>query len=91
MTVATIWKNGRIIDAKDQGARHGDMLMMTALLCNNAGFDGNKYKDDPTETALLKWGGESTGIRITTSYSKQSIERILWISIFFLSHQILPR
>jgi sodium/potassium-transporting ATPase subunit alpha len=31
-----------------------EMLMKTAYLCNNAVYDREKYKGDPTETAILK-------------------------------------
>jgi sodium/potassium-transporting ATPase subunit alpha len=61
MTASKIWKDDRVIDAKDYRTQANDMLMQTALLCNNARLCGNDYKGDPTETALLKLGRESMG------------------------------
>jgi sodium/potassium-transporting ATPase subunit alpha len=61
MTALKIWKDDQIIDAKDHRPQAGDMLMQTAILCNNARFADNEYKGDPTETALLKLGRESMG------------------------------
>ncbi|MBI5409477.1 MAG: cation-transporting P-type ATPase [Nitrospirae bacterium] len=43
-----------------EGASY-DMLMTTAYLCNNAVFDGEKYKGDPTEAAILKAAREAIG------------------------------
>jgi len=59
MTASKIWKDSTILAAKDQRTETGDMLMRTALLCNNARFADNHYTGDPTETALLKLGRES--------------------------------
>ncbi|MGE5300618.1 MAG: cation-translocating P-type ATPase [Acidobacteriota bacterium] len=59
MTAAKIWKDDQVIDAKDHTPQAGDMLMQTALLCNNALFTDNEYRGDPTETALLKLARES--------------------------------
>jgi sodium/potassium-transporting ATPase subunit alpha len=61
MTASKIWKDDQVIDAKDHRPQSGDMLMQTAILCNNARFADNEYKGDPTETALLKLGRESMG------------------------------
>jgi sodium/potassium-transporting ATPase subunit alpha len=61
MTASKLWKGDQIIDAKDHRPQTGDMLLWTALLCNNARFVDNAYKGDPTETALLKLGREILG------------------------------
>ncbi|MDA8106239.1 MAG: cation-transporting P-type ATPase, partial [Nitrospiraceae bacterium] len=61
MTAAKIWENDQFIDAKDYSPQAGNMLMQTALLCNNARFADNEYKGDPTETAVLKLARESIG------------------------------
>ena len=61
MAASKIWKDDQVIDAKDHRPQANDMLMQTALLCNNARFADNEYKGDPTETALLKLGRESMG------------------------------
>ncbi|MDA8241811.1 MAG: cation-transporting P-type ATPase [Nitrospiraceae bacterium] len=61
MTAAKIWKDDQVIDAKDYSPQAGDMLMQTALLCNNARFADNEYRGDPTETALLKLARERIG------------------------------
>jgi sodium/potassium-transporting ATPase subunit alpha len=61
MTASKIWNDDQVIDAKDYRPQACDMLMQTALLCNNARFADNEYKGDPTETALLKLGRESMG------------------------------
>jgi sodium/potassium-transporting ATPase subunit alpha len=61
MTASKIWKDDQVIDARDYRPQANDMLMQTALLCNNARFADNEYKGDPTETALLKLGRESMG------------------------------
>lgn len=61
MAASKIWKDDQVIDAKDHSAQANDMLMQTALLCNNARFADNVYKGDPTETALLRLGRESMG------------------------------
>ncbi len=47
-----------------EGEGGGDsynMLMIIACLCNNAVFDGEKYKGDPTEVAILKAAREAIG------------------------------
>jgi sodium/potassium-transporting ATPase subunit alpha len=61
MTASKIWEDGQLIDAKDHRPRVNDMLMQTALFCNNARFADTEYKGDPTETALLKLGRECMG------------------------------
>ena len=61
MTASKIWTYDQVIDAKDYRPQADDMLMQTALLCNNARFAGNEYKGDPTETALLKLATEVIG------------------------------
>lgn len=61
MTASKIWKDDQVIDARDHGLLAGDMLLQTALLCNNARFAENEYKGDPTEAALLRLGRESIG------------------------------
>ena len=38
-----------------------DMLMTIAYLCNNAVYDGEKYKGDPTEAAILKAARKALG------------------------------
>ncbi|MBI4825257.1 MAG: cation-transporting P-type ATPase [Nitrospirae bacterium] len=37
------------------------MLMTTASFCNNAEFDGERYKGDPTEVAILKAARKAIG------------------------------
>ena len=37
------------------------MLMTIAYLCNNATFDIDKYKGDPTEAAIFKTAREAIG------------------------------
>jgi len=59
MTASKIWKYDQITDAKDLRAQTKNMLLQTALYCNNARFADNEYKGDPTETALLRLGRES--------------------------------
>jgi sodium/potassium-transporting ATPase subunit alpha len=61
MTASKIWKDHQIIDAQNHRPQAHDMLMQTALLCNNARFADNEYRGDPTETALLRLGRESMG------------------------------
>jgi len=61
MSASKIWTEGRTREAKDYRPQAKDMLMQTALLCNNARFSDNEYKGDPTETALLRLGRESMG------------------------------
>jgi len=61
MTASKIWKDDQVTDVKDYRPQAGDMLMQTALLCNNARFADNEYKGDPTETALLKLARENIG------------------------------
>ncbi|OPY90864.1 MAG: Calcium-transporting ATPase 1 [Syntrophus sp. PtaU1.Bin208] len=61
MTAEKIWKDGSILDARDFRATADDLLMQTAILCNNARFADNEYLGDPTETALLRLGRESLG------------------------------
>ncbi|MBI4699423.1 MAG: cation-transporting P-type ATPase [Nitrospirae bacterium] len=46
---------------EDRNKSSHDMLMTAAYLCNNAVYDGEKYKGDPTETALLKSAREALG------------------------------
>ncbi|MEK6529229.1 MAG: cation-transporting P-type ATPase, partial [Nitrospirota bacterium] len=43
------------------GETSKNMLMTIAYLCNNAVFDGEKYKGDPTEVAILKAAREISG------------------------------
>ena len=38
-----------------------DMLIKIACLCNNAVYDGEKYKGDPTEAAILKAARKALG------------------------------
>ncbi len=61
MTASKIWKGDQVIEAKDYRPQADDMLMRTALLCNNARFVDNEYQGDPTETALLKLSRENLG------------------------------
>jgi sodium/potassium-transporting ATPase subunit alpha len=63
MTASKIWKYDQITDAKDLRAQTNNMLLQTALYCNNARFADNEYKGDPTETALLRLGRESMNER----------------------------
>lgn len=61
MTASTIWRDDRIIEAGAYRPPADDMLLRTALLCNNARWADNEYQGDPTETALLKLSRESLG------------------------------
>jgi len=61
MTASRLWKGNMITDAKDYRGQPDDMLMQTALLCNNARLVDNEYRGDPTETALLKLARERIG------------------------------
>jgi len=61
MTASKIWKDNRVIEAKDYKAQTTDVLMQAAFLCNNARFADNAYQGDPTETALLKLAKEGIG------------------------------
>jgi sodium/potassium-transporting ATPase subunit alpha len=61
MTASKIWKDQQVVDAKDHKSQVNDILLQTALICNNARFADGEYKGDPTETALLKLARESVG------------------------------
>jgi sodium/potassium-transporting ATPase subunit alpha len=58
MAASSVWTDDRTIEVKDYTPEGNDILMHTALLCNNARFADNEYKGDPTETALLKLARE---------------------------------
>jgi sodium/potassium-transporting ATPase subunit alpha len=70
MAASMVWVDERTIEAKDYKPRPADMLMHTALFCNNARFADDEYKGDPTETALLKLARE----RITDPGSERISE-----------------
>jgi sodium/potassium-transporting ATPase subunit alpha len=61
MTALQIWKDDRVIAAKDYRPLADDPLMRTALLCNNARWTDHQYQGDPTETALLKLSRDCLG------------------------------
>lgn len=61
MTASKIWKDDQVINAKDHRPQADDILILAALLCNNARFTDNEYRGDPTETALLKLAREGMG------------------------------
>jgi nucleotide-binding universal stress UspA family protein len=48
MTASTIWQDEQFIKAEAYKTQAHDMLMRTALLCNNARFADNEYQGDPT-------------------------------------------
>ncbi len=58
MAASRVWTDDRTIETKDYKPQVSDMLMQTALFCNNARFADDEYKGDPTETALLKLARE---------------------------------
>lgn len=61
MAASMIWTDNRIIETKDYRPQTTDMLMRTALFCNNARFSDDQYQGDPTETALLRLAREGLG------------------------------
>jgi sodium/potassium-transporting ATPase subunit alpha len=65
MEVEKIWNVGAgfkpALTKGDVVGHFYDMLMQTASLCNNATYEDEKYKGDPTETAIFKAARETLG------------------------------
>ncbi|MDO8282057.1 MAG: cation-transporting P-type ATPase [Thermodesulfovibrionia bacterium] len=57
MEVQKIWR----LEKEGSAVPSPDMLMATASLCNNATFENDIYKGDPTEVAILKAAREAIG------------------------------
>jgi len=61
MVAREIWFNEHAVKAEDLKEGEAPELMRIAALCNNARFEDNEYKGDPTEVAILKVARKSIG------------------------------
>ena len=62
MAVAKLWVDDELQGPGAEAATETSRLLFTtAALCNNARVNGNEYRGDPTETALLKAAHEKLG------------------------------
>lgn len=92
MTVKEIYVNDQIhkVDNMTKLPINLTQMIKTAVLCNNASFNGTKLIGDPTETALIKFGMDQHLNKISLEKTFERIDEIPFDSnkktMFTLNH-----